>query len=415
MLKTKSGYFFLSFALLIVAVITPVVLVTSLNDLSVKTSINLYKNRVDSFNIGENLVDSKFSGFLSQNPGSDLYGISELLSRGEFDGEEPSLEYKIFSQSSLTPTTLDIGGVIVANNDLFDSMGFKDRFKVYRTDGELSRLVDIDNFLEAESFGGEVNGELAGFVDRERGRQDQLPNPNGLQDEGLEDAKFVYTLPALGTGNATDLECVPFDLNSNILGSQHGFVDPLDHPCNYNKLVFGDMIVIPLFYIDDSGQVANYEFDSSMQISFRAPCNELQEYCNANNRIEFPEDESLRMAILGSQGEVFQGKSMLNLQAETTLGLNLSRFSELGLVVNGDRLIEEIIRDGEVKPMLILQSENNNLDVPYLEYQVRSAAPFADDKVTMTANIINSGRTYKMESRQFRPEINVDLGVVFGN
>ena len=62
-----------------------------------------------------------------------------------------------------------------------------------------------------------------------------------------------------------------------------------------------------------------------------------------------------------------------------------------------------------------IQSKNNNLDIPYLEYQVRSAKPFADNKVTMTANIINSGRTYNMEFRQFKPEINVDLGVVFGN
>lgn len=403
MLKTKSGYFFLSFALLIVAVITPVVLVTSLNDLSVKTSINLYKNRVDSFNIGENLVDSKFSGFLSQNPGSDLYGISELLSRGEIDGEEPSLEYKIFSQSSLTPTTLvDINGVFVNNNILFDSMGVKDRFKVYSTDDGSHRLVDMDNFSEE-------------LVEIETNQQ---------PDDVLEDANFVYTLPALGTGDATDLECVPFDLNSNILGSEHESVDPLDHPCNYNKLVFGDMIVIPLFYENQRGDVVNYDFNSSMQISFRLPCPDLSEYChdnqrnnrnNRNNRIQFPEGERLKMAILGSQGKVYQGREVLNLQAETTLGLNLSRFSELGLVVNGNLLIEEIISDGVVKPMLILQSENNNLDAPYLEYQVRSASPFADNKVTMTANVINSGRTYKMESRQFRPEINVDLGVVFGN
>ena len=60
-------------------------------------------------------------------------------------------------------------------------------------------------------------------------------------------------------------------------------------------------------------------------------------------------------------------------------------------------------------------TENNNLDIPYLEYQARSAKPFSDNKVTMTANIINSGRTYNMDSRQFKPEINVDLGVVFGN
>ena len=394
MLKTKSGYFFLSFALLIVAVITPVVLVTSLNDLSVKTSINLYKNRVESFNIGENLVDSKFSGFLSQNPGSDLYGIS----RFEGADDDPRLAYKIFSQSSLTPTLVDIDGVILANNALFDSMGFKDRFKVYN-DNVLSRLVDMDNFSEE-------------LVEIETNRQ---------PDDVLEDANFVYTLPALGTGNATDLECVPFDLNSNILGSQHQFVDPLDHPCNYNKLVFGDMIVIPLFYENQGGDVVNYDLDSSMQISFRLPCPDLREYCNdiqrnaRANRIQFPEGESLKMAILGSQGKVYQGREVLNLQAETTLGLNLSRFSELGLVVNGNLLIEDIIRDGMVKPMLILQSENNNLDVPYLEYQVRSASPFADNKVTMTANVINSGRTYKMESRQFRPEINVDLGVVFGN
>ncbi len=409
MLKTKSGYFFLSFALLIVAVITPVVLVTSLNDLSVKTSINLYKNRLESFNIGENLVDSKFSDFLAANPGSDLYGISELLSRVENEDDEPSLEYKIFSQSSLTPTASDPQMGRVEDGSL-DTMQFRERFRTIVNDDDGStRLVDLDNFLREERIGVEADDALVRAVERDR---------EGLElDVGgveLRNANFLYTLPALGTGDATDLECVPFDLNSNIL-REFSFIDPLEHPCNYNKLEFGDVIAIPLFYKDANGEVVNYDFESQMQISFRGPCSEFQEYC-ANNRIGLPGNEKLKMAIVGSGGEVYQGQDLLNLEAETSFRLNLRFFSELGLVVNGNLNINQIIDEKELeKPMLILQSENNNLDIPYLEYQVRSAKPFADNKVTMTANVINSGRTYNMDSRQFKPEINVDLGVVFGN
>ena len=416
MLKTKSGYFFLSFALLIVAVITPVVLVTSLNDLSVKTSINLYKNRVESFNIGENLVDSKFSDFLADNPGSDLYGVSELLSRVEIDDDEPSLEYKIFSQSSLTPTTSDPQLGRVEDGSL-DTMRFRERFRtIFNVDG-LKRLVDLDNFLREERIGVEADDRLVRAVERDRVR-DGLEE--GELEEGeleLRNSNFLYTLPALGTGDATDLECVPFDLNSNILRFDRGenFIDPLEHPCNYNKLEFGDTIAIPLFYIDDSGQVVNYDFASPMQISFRGPCSDLSEYCEDRLRMNLPRGENLKMAIVGSRGEVYQGQSILELQPEAQLTLSNLFFSELGLVVNGNLNIDQIIRDGLIKPMLILQSENNNLDISYLEYQVRSAKPFSDNKVTMTANVINSGRTYNMDSRQFKPEINVDLGVVFGN
>jgi len=407
MLKTKSGYFFLSFALLIVAVITPVVLVTSLNDLSVKTSINLYKNRVESFNIGENLVDSKFSRFLSQHPGSNLYGIS----RFQDEEDDPRLEYKIFSQSSLTPTISapQLGRV---EDGSLDTMRFRERFRTIVNDEGSTRLVDMDNFLREERIGVEADDRLVRAVERDREDLD-------LEDGGLElrDSIFLYTLPALGTGDATDLECVPFDLNSNILRFDRGenFIDPLEHPCNYNKLEFGDVIAIPLFY-KDNGEVVNYDFESPLQISFRTPCSEFQEYCDANDRMGFPRNEKLKMAILGSGGNVYQGQSILELLPESQLTLSNLFFSELGLVVNGNLRINEIIEDEELeKPMLILQSENNNLDIPYLEYQVRSSKPFSDNKVTMTANVINSGRTYNMESREFKPEINVDLGVVFGN
>ena len=409
MLKTKSGYFFLSFALLIVAVITPVELVTSLNDLSVKTSINLYKNRVESFNIGENLVDSKFSRFLSQHPGSNLYGIS----RFQDEEDDPRLEYKIFSQSSLTPTTSDLGVLRWADDGSIDTMQFRERFRTIVNDGESTRLVDMDNFLREERVGVEADDRLIRAIERDR-----VPDEERVLEDGelqLINSNFLYTLPALGTGDATDLECVPFDLNSNILRFDRGenFIDPLEHPCNYNKLEFGDVIAIPLFY-KDNGEVVNYDFDSPLQISFRTPCSEFQEYCDANDRMGFPRNENLKMAILGSGGDVFQG-NQLDLQEDTNLNWRLTNFSKLGLVVNDDLLINEIIARGSEKPLLILQSENNNLDIPYLEYQVRSAKPFSDNKVTMTANIINSGRTYNMDSRQFKPEINVDLGVVFGN
>jgi len=414
MLKTKSGYFFLSFALLIVAVITPVVLVTSLNDLSVKTSINLYKNRVESFNIGENLVDSKFSDFLAVNPGSDLYGISQF----QGNNDDPRLEYKIFSQSSLTPTTSDPQLGRVEDGSL-DTMRFRERFRtIFNVDGS-KKLVDLDNFLREERIGVEADDRL--IRDRVRdGLEDGELEDGDLEDGELElrNSNFLYTLPALGTGDATDLECVPFDLNSNILRFVRdvNFIDPLEHPCNYNKLEFGDMIAIPLFFKDATGDVVNYDFESPMQISFRAPCNELQEYCDRRQRIGFPGTENLKMAIVGSKGEVYQGQEVFNLLPNTILILNRTFFSELGLVVNGNLSIDQIIDQEELeKPMLILQSENNNLDIPYLEYQVRSAKPFSDNKVTMTANVINSGRTYNMDSRQFKPEINVDLGVVFGN
>ncbi len=60
--------------------------------------------------------------------------------------------------------------------------------------------------------------------------------------ERQEEARFYYTVPALGTGDA-GTECVPHqvEFGAKWNGSDE-FIDPLDHPCNWNVMEKGETV-----------------------------------------------------------------------------------------------------------------------------------------------------------------------------
>lgn len=383
MSKTRSGYFFLSFALLIVAVLTPVVLVTGLNDISVKTSINLYKNRVNSLNTGGTLATEKFSDFIARFE-NDIYGRSEIQAEAN-NQDGPSLKYAFFAKASLVPSLKnEINGVQPVarpvNSELFD-IG---RFKIFN-----NQIIDVN-----QRFALELNEDVNNF----------------------RDANYFYSLPALGTGNATDLECEPFSVVRDLNGA-----DPIDHPCNFNKISVGDSIVIPL-YVKQDNNVDLFDFDKKMIVRFKAPCTGFVAECDEQNRIGINEGFFVDFALFDKENaKVWRGGQEKIRSDNLYLDIRFANrtFTELGLVVNGDQIISDL--GALSRPVLIVKIKNeaifdeDNIELPYLEYQVIANHQFGDNKLTMTSSVINEDREYRMQALEYKPEVNVDLGVVFGN
>jgi hypothetical protein len=114
----------------------------------------------------------------------------------------------------------------------------------------------------------------------------------GESEEDPDDAiNFFYTLPVLGTGNAHNQRCTPFRLrllDTYAKNGQPKFVDPLDHPCNWNRLEVAknEFVTVPLFYRDpDSGDIT-YPDRNLFTVRFRFPCGNMQRMCDPEDRHE---------------------------------------------------------------------------------------------------------------------------------
>jgi len=416
MSKTKSGYFFLSFALLMVAILTPVIMVTSMNDLGVKTSINLYKNRIESRSFGLGAIDNKFETFLSTNSG-DLLGLFEKSDRADVESEESQLQYLFNSKSTLIPTNLP--ELVNYNstdrgNLLFDPAQVKLRTL---SDGK-KIFVDLDR---------EFNLEQDRLLENRRtGSGERVTITPG---DPTEPESYPHILPAAGTGNATGLDCDYYSLNLNLPAKYPDLVpitlDPANNPCNFNKWNAGESIMIPLY--NKTNAVTNKVLlarDQNLAIRLKTPCTDAKEFCAETERKNLIDGRDLiQMALVDLENDkVWVHQS--NLRFDSIIaGLGSKRFTELGIVINGDNGLDEILRGNEiVKPALVLKLLDNGTrnfgdDSPFtnLEYQVVSNVPFADNKVIMTASVWNNSRLYDLGNRMFTPETNVDLGVVFGN
>ena len=416
MSKTKSGYFFLSFALLMVAILTPVIMVTSMNDLGVKTSINLYKNRIESRSFGLGEIDNKFETFLLNNSG-DLLGLFEKSDPADVESEESQLQYLFNSKSTLIPTNLrelDNYNSTDRSNLVFDSEQVKLRTL---SDGqtifvELDREFNLeqDRLLENRRTG---SGERVTIIEEE---------PTGP-------ASYTHILPAAGTGNATGLDCDYYSLNLNLPEKYPDLVpitlDPANNPCNFNKWNAGESIMIPLYNKTDT--ISNKVLlsrDQNLAIRLKTPCADAKEFCVETERKNLTDENDLiQMALIDLETDkVWVHQS--NLAFATVIeNLESVRFTELGIVINGENRLDQILSSNEiVKPALVLKLLDNGTrnfgdDSPFtnLEYQVLSTVPFADNKVIMTASVWNNSRLYDLGNRMFTPETNVDLGVVFGN
>ncbi len=433
MSKTKSGYFFLSFALLMVAVLTPVILVTSMNELSVKTSINLYKNRLQSQNFGLNEVDSQFETFLNDN--SNVLGLFESSLERNQDNQESEQEllYRFNSKSTLMPSNrnqaLQRYASADANRDLrglfqLERVKFRPANQGEGQNQEGPALTGV--FVDLDR---EISSERQRVLDRAAADDGGGGLILNFDEESLSDPEFYYhILPAAGTGDASSFECTYYDLNLNLFAKYPGVIpptiDPLDNPCHFNKWQVGESIMIPLF---NGEQKIILNDANQMGLRLRLPCPNNLPYCMETERLVLARGEGLiQVAMMDLESDkVWVGLN--NIRFESLKDLGSLVLTELGIVVNGEQTINSILsNESVIQPALVLklvddnrlfQRINNDRQRPFsgLEYQVVSNVPFADNKLIMTSSVASNSRLYDLGNRSFSPEINLDLGVVFGN
>lgn len=125
------------------------------------------------------------------------------------------------------------------------------------------------------------------------------PEDNGADPSN--DIKMFYTVPALGTGNANNETCTPFQLNLTDTYTYNGQtypIDPLEHPCNWNWIEKNETVAIPLFTrVDDpdnEGQtLIRYQKPELLSLRLRYPCLNTSGYCHPEERLELKIPESV--------------------------------------------------------------------------------------------------------------------------
>jgi hypothetical protein len=104
--------------------------------------------------------------------------------------------------------------------------------------------------------------------------------------------KHIYTSPAMGTGNAGS-ECQPGQIRKDLYYPVEGTagetlmpVDPLDDPCQWDKIALGQTVAIPLFILDPEDQNKVHVFDpDTLVLRVRKPCiTPGQEICKGEDR-----------------------------------------------------------------------------------------------------------------------------------
>jgi len=150
----------------------------------------------------------------------------------------------------------------------------------YAAEGALEKGL-LENYKQGAGYTSGV--EDAGYtgVDATYEIQGQVPKDIQIGNE--------YILPAPGTGTVGK-NCNPLDpvidgsfaytyndINGDPVSTD---ADAIDHPCNWNKVKFGETVTIPLYSTDESGTVTNPGTDlTSLKLKLRTACDYGNEMC----------------------------------------------------------------------------------------------------------------------------------------
>ena len=246
---------------------------------------------------------------------------------------------------------------------------------------------------------------------------------------------YAYIIPTPGTGNAGK--------NCNLYTLNHSPSDvgaELDNLCNWNKLQFGststDRVSIPLYYEGENGVVVNPFFSESAQdisIRMRVPC-ESGDYsspeCSLEDRGEDyvvvqwqingkcddgsggEEECGLIQYILYEQNGMLKGYSSAiskqSIEGVSTkpwgefVAWNASLTNAISTVeykVNLSNKIIGYLKQTIKKPILTLNLSDtlrseNNITIPYLEYQIISSKLLSNPQAHIVAKIKVNGNVY---------------------
>ncbi len=239
---------------------------------------------------------------------------------------------------------------------------------------------------------------------------------------------YINPLPETGSAGENCKAYVP---------SSNPNIDPIDHPCNWNKLEFGsnmlDRVAIPLYYKEAGAADFIEPFfgqqRAQLAIKIRTPCKTNADafgYCADNDRYVLDETEDDIVAqwqLSGMCGEeectfvptdvvdagTFSSilkENLINVAknaASSFMVIDSRYFKGFSTTSKEPQLIKDILISSLQKPILTLflidklQSLNgrNTESVPYLEYQIVTGVPTATSKMSITAEVSVNGNAFK--------------------
>ncbi len=211
-------------------------------------------------------------------------------------------------------------------------------------------------------------------------------------------------------------------------------IDPIDHPCNWNKLEFGsnmiDRIAIPLYYklpgVADFVEPFFGQQRAQLAIKIRTPCKTNADsfgYCADSDRYVLNEtkDDIVAQWQLSGMCEEEECTFVPIVEGNDTSAIKESKINDNRnapakyIIVDSPAFkafsttskesikIEDILIDQLQKPILTLflmdklQSLNgrNVESVPHLEYQIVTGVPTATSKMPITAEVSVNGNAFK--------------------
>ncbi len=214
-------------------------------------------------------------------------------------------------------------------------------------------------------------------------------------------------------------------------------IDPIDHPCNWNKLELGsnmiDRVAIPLYYKNPGDNFVEPFYGqprAQLAIKIRTPCETNADsfgYCADSDRYVLDETEDDIVAqwqLSGMCGEkectfvptdvpptsaylssMIRDSYINDANDKGFILLDSSSlfFEGFSTTTKESQLIKDILTSSLQKPILTLflmdklQSLNgrNVESVPYLEYQIVTGVPTATSKMSITAEVSVNGNAFK--------------------
>ncbi len=237
----------------------------------------------------------------------------------------------------------------------------------------------------------------------------------GVAEVHEDDPTGSYYVPILGTGTAgLSDEC-------SILNDH----EDVDHPCNWNKLMYGESVTVPLYVSDGTETGAYVPADlgfSSWQLKIRTPCSD--ESCSSRYAFSPTSEEENDTIILWqlvgetSSGNVslipndavgrdWMGDETKAASSDNTevyedliddasdrgdyIVLDTDDFSELSSFVDDSSLISLALQLDIVSQLV----DSGGNAIPYLEWQleINSSSSFADNKTSIIGTGYHEGQS----------------------
>jgi len=240
--EPRKGYFLILFALILTMLILPIIARTLEHTITVRENIAAYNKASSARYYGESVLLSKLTQRRHEY-GLGYFESGEIL-KDEETGESVSYRYSAASTIPV-PTSYDLGPGVDCENAY-----------------ELGNYECEDIQLRTDNEGGTATPR-----------------------------RFYYTVPALGTGNASqDCRFNKVNFKKNYPGTEAGQgepVDPLDDPCNWNKLALGQNTTFPLYINppDDPTQLKVYH-PRTLKLRVRMRCaGGIRDLCVPEDRL----------------------------------------------------------------------------------------------------------------------------------